>query len=449
MASILIIDDEPGITAAFAKFFRQNGGHAVVQSHTGEDGIAAWRRVRPDLTLLDVRLPDMSGFEVLDQLRAEAPVVIMITGHGDVPTAVRALQAGAENFLTKPVDLPLLQLAAERGIEKAQLRRLNRFIAQSRGASSSVVLGSSPQMRELASQIAVLAASDRTTGLILGESGTGKGAVAEQIHAASPRAQRPFVDVNCGSLTADSFDAELFGVQPGSNGDAARVGRIEVADGGTLFLDEVGDLDSHLQPKLTRVLEGKGFRRVGGTDDVMANVRVLAASSRDLPGEVSAKRFREDLYYRLAVMTVVLPPLRARPRDDLIVLVGHLLQSVANEVPGAPVRIADEAFEHLLRYPWPGNIRELRNVLERALLLARGRDAISAEFLPAEVRGATGAQVEYHAPRSLSDVERAHIDRVLRAHNQNRTRAAKELGISRATLIKKIRRYHLTPDDRD
>ncbi|HKS06413.1 MAG TPA: sigma-54 dependent transcriptional regulator [Gemmatimonadaceae bacterium] len=447
MASILIIDDEAAITSAFAMFFRQNGGHVVTEAHTGIDGVNEWRRVRPDLTLLDVRLPDMTGFEVLERLRAETPVVIMITAHGDVPMAVKALQSGAENFLTKPVDLPLLQLAAERGLEKASLRRLNRYIQESRAGSASVVMGSSPMMRDLASQIEVLAASDRTTGLILGESGTGKGAVAELIHSTSSRAAKAFVDVNCGALTADSLDSELFGVERIDDAHESRPGRIEIADGGTLFLDEIGDLDAHLQPKLIRVLEHKSFRRVGGAQEIAANVRVLAATSKDLVAEVNAQRFREDLYYRLSVMPVSLPPLRARTREDLVELVGHVLRALEPHLPGAPGGVSDEALEYLLRYSWPGNIRELRNVLERALLLGRGRDAVGPEHLPAEVRGATGAQVEHHVARSLNDIERAHIDRTLRALNFNRTHAAKELGISRATLIKKIREYQIPGRD--
>jgi transcriptional regulator with PAS, ATPase and Fis domain len=256
---------------------------------------------------------------------------------------------------------------------------------------------------------------------------------------------RSFVDINCGALTSASLDSELFGVERGSDGSReTRVGRIEVADGGTLFLDEVGDLDAQLQPKLIRVLDGRSFRRVDGNAEITANVRVLASTSRDLAADVNEQRFREDLYYRLNVMPVVLPPLRARTGDDVAELIANLLGSLSPMVPGAPQRMTDATLEHLLRYPWPGNIRELRNVLERALLFARGRATVDVEHLPAEVRAATGAQVEHHAPRSLVDVERAHIDRTLRAHNQNRTHAARALGISRATLIKKIREYQLT-----
>jgi two-component system response regulator HydG len=390
----------------------------------------------------------MTGFGVLDALRPDNPVVIMVTAHGDVPMAVNALQSGAENFLTKPVDLSLLQLAVERGFEKASLRRLSQFMTRSGTRAPRIMLGASPIMRELSAQIEVLAASDKTTGLILGESGTGKGRVAELIHATSARSGRPFVEVNCGALAADTLDAELFGStgrRAADEGDDAhaRIGRMEVADGGTLFLDEVGDLDAHAQPKLIRVLEGKSFRRVGGTQEIASNVRVLAASSKDLVAEVNAHRFREDLYYRLSVMPVVLPPLRAWAREDLVELVGQLLRELAPQLASAPHAVSDEALDRLLRYSWPGNIRELRNALERALLLSRGRAAIDVEHLPTEVRGAPRASTEHHVARSLDDIERTHIERTLRANQDNRTRAARELGISRATLIKKIRKYQI------
>jgi DNA-binding NtrC family response regulator len=444
MANILIVDDETSITAAFATFFRQHGAHTVVEAHTAEEGIAAWRRTRPDLTLLDVRLPDGTGFDVLEALQEHDPVVIMITAYGDVPMAVRALQSGAENFLTKPVDLSLLQLAAERGLEKSALRRLNRLVSDRRG-DQRLVLGGSPVMREIAGQIDLLAQNDRTVGLLLGESGTGKGRVAEYIHGAGPRAAKPFVDVNCGALNADSLDIELFGDE---RGGVARPGLIETAAGGTLFLDEIGDLDAQLQPKIIRVLEGRGLRRVGGTEEYPSDVRIIAASSRDLAAAVTAGRFREDLFYRLSILPVTLLPLRARSHEDLVELVGAILRDLSAQIGGAPPSITDGALEHLLRYAWPGNVRELRNVLERALLLARGATSIAVEHLPHEVRSATGVQVEHHVPKSLEDVERVHIDRTLRAHDYNRTHAAKELGISRATLIKKIQLYHLAKSGR-
>ena len=445
MASILIIDDEVAIASAFAMFFRHDGAHVVTEAHTGAEGIEAYKRVRPDLVLLDVRLPDMTGFDVLSKIREDNPVVIMVTAYGDVPMAVDALHRGAENFLTKPVDLSHLAAAAERALEKASLRRMNRYLSDRRGSGADLLLGSSAAMRELSAQISLLAASDRTTALIVGESGSGKGRVAELVHAQSPRSAKPFVQVNCAALTAESLDSELFGVESSTDGTGGptKRGLFEIADGGTLFLDEIGDLDSHLQPKLLRVLEGKGFRRHGGTTEITPNVRVIAATSKDLVNEVTTGRFREDLYYRLSVMPINLPPLRARSREDLVDLAAHLLDELSPTVPGAPTMIGDDALDAILRYAWPGNIRELRNVLERAMLLARGQAKIELAHLPREVQGASGADVAHHVPRSLAEVEKAHIDRTLKANAHNRTHAAKELGISRATLIKKIKEYNL------
>ncbi len=444
MASILIIDDEVPITEAFGTFFRTLG-YTVHAAHTGAAGVDAYFRLRPDLVLLDVRLPDITGFDVLDRIRSDHPVVVMITGYGDVEMAVEALHKGAENFLMKPVDLSHLEAATRRALEKAELRRLHRVLTGGHRGAPGTLLGTSPAMRELDAQCALLAASERTTGLIVGERGAGKGRVAELVHARSARAARPFVQVNCAALTPEGLEAELFGV----DGRDGRRGLVDAAAGGTLFLDEVSELAPSLQPRLLRLLEGKGFRRVGGNTDLPADVRVLAASSRDLSREVAAGRIREDLYYRLAVMPLVIPPLRTRSREDVVELVGDILDELAPALAGAPARLEEDALEAILRHAWPGNIRELRNALERAMLLARGRDAIALEHLPREVVGASGAHVAHHEPRSLAEVEKAHIDRTLRWHQHNRTHAARELGISRATLIKKIREYALDEPARD
>lgn len=443
MSSVLIVDDERDITSFLGAFFERKG-HQVMKAYTGEEAVTLIKQRRPDLVLLDLRLPDISGFDVLERVREENPVVIMITGHGDVSLAVRAMQAGAESFLTKPVELAHLGAAAERAFEKAHLRRMNLYLSERRGAlPARALLGSSPPMRELAAQIDLLARSDRTTVLLVGEVGTGKGRVADAMHRQSPRAAQRFIEVNCAALTAASLDSELFGVEQGTSpdGDVYRPGLLEVASGGTLFLDEIGDLDAHLQPKLLRVLEGKSFRRQGGTREVQVDVRLIAATSRDLVAEVTAGRFREDLYYRLSVMPISLPPLRARAREDLLEQIAHLIEELHVNLPEGPTELEDDALERLLKYSWPGNIREMRNVLERAMIVGRGAPAIAAAHLAAEVRDASGLNVEHHVPRTLAEVERQHIDRTLRAHEGNRTRAAKELGISRATLIKKIKEY--------
>ncbi len=451
MASVLIVDDEPSITQALGTFFERSGGHVVTAAHSGAEGIATFERARPDIVLLDVRLPDMTGFDVLAHIRDANPVVIMVTGYGDVALAVQAMQNGAENFLTKPVDLAHLGAVAERAFEKARLRQMNRYLTSRHGTSSAeLTLGVSRPMQELAAQIDMVAASDRTTVLLIGESGSGKGRVAELIHARSPRAPHPFVEVNCAALSATSLDVELFGQDRSGaeeNGSTPhrefKPGLFEVADGGTLFLDEVADLASHLQPKLLRILEGKSFRRVGGTLEVMANTRLIAATSKDLVNEVTAGTFREDLYYRLNVMPVYLPPLRARSREDLLELVARILDELRPMLPEAPSAVGEGALDRMLRYGWPGNIRELRNVLERAMIMSRGQSEIGPQHLPGDVREATGNTVDHHVPKSLEEVERTHIERTLRAHAGNRTHTARELGISRATLIKKIKVFGL------
>jgi DNA-binding NtrC family response regulator len=449
MASVLIVDDERQITDAFAAFFERHGNHTVTCAYTGAEGIAAYEASHPDLVLLDLRLPDMTGFDVYARIREHAPVVIMISGHGDVPLAVQALQSGAENFLPQPVELPHLAVAAERAFEKVRLRQLNQYLSDRRsGVAATFALGSSSVMRDLAAQVELLAASDRTTVLLLGESGSGKGRVAELIHAHSPRRTQAFVEVNCAALAADALEVALFGqdivVANGDRGEP-RAGLFEVAAGGTLFLDEIGEVGTHLQARLLRVLEGKAFRRVGGTREITVDVRIIAATNRDLVTEVNESRFREDLYYRLSVMPLYLPPLRARSREDLVELMGRIVDDLRPHLPAAPHAISDDALDRLLRHAWPGNIRELRNVLERAMIVGRGADRIDVRHLPVEVRDSSAPNSDHHVARTLSEVERAHIERTLRAHNANRTHAARELGISRATLIKKIKEYGLTP----
>ena len=449
MASVLIIDDEQAITSALGTYFERSG-HDVMVAHSGEDGVTCVRRAHPDLVLLDLRLPDLSGFEVLDRIREFNSVVIMITGFGEVPDAVRAMQAGAESFLTKPIELAHLGATADRAFEKVRLRQMNRYLTDRRGRlPATALLGSSAPMRELAQQIELLARSERTTVLITGESGTGKGYVAETIHRASSRGERPMVEVNCAALSGTTLDGELFGqeLSSGNGTDALKQGLLDIAAGASLFLDEIGDLDPALQPKLLRVLEGKSFRRLGGTREITVDTRLIAATGKDLVSEVTAGNFREDLYYRLSVMPINLPPLRARSREDLLELIAHLVEELRPNLADAPTELEDEALERLLKYAWPGNIREMRNVLERAMIMARGVARVGAEHLPTEVREASGAGVEHHVPRTLSEVERIHIDRTLRAHNANRTRAARELGISRATLIKKIKEYGLESND--
>ncbi|MBA3671239.1 MAG: sigma-54-dependent Fis family transcriptional regulator [Gemmatimonadaceae bacterium] len=441
MAKILIVDDEPEILTVLGRFF-ERAGHDVLRARTGIKAVELVQAEHPSVVLLDLRLPDISGFDVLERTREQRPVVIMITGHGDIPLAVQAMQAGAEGFLTKPVELAHLGPVVERALEKAQLREL-RCAASTRSgrAAAEMLLGSSPPMRELTQQVELLARSERTVALLVGEPGVGKARTARAIHALSPRCTRPFHELDCALRPEELLESELFGTERAVDGPLP--GLFEAADGGTLFLDEIAALPASLQPTLLGVLESGRVRRAAGTRELSVDVRLIAATVRDLATEVTENRFREDLYYRLGVMPLHLPPLRARAPEDVCETVAALHAELALELADAPREITEEALETIGRYPWPGNVRELRNVLERALLMARGESSIDVKHLAAEVRGITVDDAKSHVSRSLAEVERIHIERTLIAHDANRTRAARELGISRATLIKKIREYGL------
>src|SRR5947207_2809198 len=365
--TLLLVDDDPAVLRAIGDYFERIG-YEVWREGTGEEAMETYRRVRPDVVVLDLHLPDASGLVVLERLRREGAAVILLTGQGDIETAVKAMQLGAENFLTKPVDMTHLAAAAARVAEKVRLRRQNALLRAREHLGQRVeTLGVSPGMQELERQVQLLAASDRTTVLLTGESGTGKGWVARIVHSLSPRAAGPFVEVNCAGLSATFLESELFGHERGACTDAKerRQGLFELADRGTIFLDEIGDLASELQPKLLKVLETKTFRRLGGSREMTVDVRLVAATNRDLVADVHAGRFREDLYYRLSVMPLRLPAVRERSRDDRLALLTRILADFAPQMPGCPSACSAEALDRLLSAPWPGHVREMRNVIER------------------------------------------------------------------------------------
>lgn len=444
--SVLLIDDDVDVLRSIGNYFEKLG-YEVTRELSGEAGLATFERIRPEVVVLDLALPGMDGMEVLEALRERGAAVILLTGQSDIATAVRAMQLGAENFLTKPVDMAHLAAATARVSDKVRLRRVNQTLLEQgideRGPES---LGSSGQMQEIAHQIHLLGQSERTTVLLTGESGTGKGWVARMIHDVGPRAKEPFVEVNCAGLNATFLDSELFGHEKGAYTDAKerKQGLFEIADRGTIFLDEIGDLVPELQPKLLKVLETKTFRRLGGTRETTVDVRLIAATNRNLHEAVEQGRFREDLYYRLSVMPLHLPAVRDRTREDRLALITRIVADLRRELPDGPSTLTAEVLDRLVQYPWPGNVREMRNVLERGLILGRGAHALSVEHLPGEFRARPGVGDRRHTPLSLDDLERQHIDRTLKHHGGNRTRAAQELGISRATLINKIKRYGIT-----
>jgi two-component system response regulator HydG len=443
--SILLIDDDADLLRAVGDYFEKLG-YEVYRAATGSDGVATYARERPDVVLLDLFLPDGEGLVFLEGLRRQDAAVIMLTGHGDVNTAVRAMQLGAENFLAKPVDMTHLAAAVARVGDKVRLTRRHALLRaqQDRAGDLGEVLGVSPAMRDIGRQVEMLAQSDRTSVLLTGESGTGKGYVARRIHNLSARRQQAFVDVNCAGLSATFLDSELFGHEKGAFTDARerKMGLLEVADRGTVFLDEIGELALELQPKLLKVLESKSFRRLGGTRELTVDVRLITATNRNLDQAVASGAFREDLYYRLAVMPLHLPPLRERAKEDRLALIQRFFADLATGFPDAPPEMTTEALDRLLAYQWPGNIRELRNVIERSLIMARGAKKLGPEHLPGDLARRLPDPSRGH-PVPLAEIEKRHIERTLRRHGGNRTRAAEELGISRATLINKIKVFAL------
>jgi two-component system, NtrC family, response regulator AtoC len=444
--SVLLIDDDVDVLRTVGQVF-ERAGYEVARELTAESGLAAYDRLHPEVVVLDLHLPGMNGLDALVKFKERNAAVILLTGHGEISTAVEAMQRGAENFLSKPVDMSHMLAAVARVADKVRLRRLNELLLlRSSPGDGLESLGESPAMRDLVRQVGLIALSDRTAVLLRGEPGVGKRWMAGMIHSLSPRSSGPIVEVQVWGKTPAGLDAELFGAERASEQEARerRPGLVETAEGGSLVIPEIADLPAELQPKLLRLLETRSFRRVGGGRELTADVRVIAATSHDLDAMIEAGTFREDLAYRLSVMPLSLPPLRERTREDRLSMVLTLVNELQRDVSGAAPAIGPDALERLLAHPWLGNTRELRNVLERALILARGQSLVGLEHLPGDFRNRPGPGDRRHTPMTLDELERAHIERTLRHHVGNRTRAAQELGISRATLINKIRRYAIT-----
>ena len=446
---LLIVDDDDLLRQALAKRF-QRQGLAVTVAACGAEALALAEAARHDVALLDLHLPDLSGIDVLARLKELQPELeaLMLTAHGSIETAIQAMRRGAYDYLTKPVNPAELEVHLHKAYEKVQLaRRERQWAAQLAFESERYrLVGSSPALRRVVQLLEKVAPTDATV-LIRGPSGTGKELVARALHHNSPRRERPLVTVNCAALQETLLESELFGHEKGAftGAVAAKEGLIEVAEGGTLFIDEVAELAPGLQAKLLRVLEDGHYRRVGGTQEARADVRVLAATNQDLEQRQQAGRFRADLYYRLNVVAVRLPPLRERP-EDVPELVAHFLAT--RRVGPQPFRLQPEALAALRGYDWPGNVRELANVIERAQILAEG-ETITVDDLPENLAEFAGAAAPGGDPRHLREAERRHVLSVLRAEKGNKVHAAKALGISRRALYRLIGKYHLTGETAD
>jgi DNA-binding NtrC family response regulator len=454
--TVLIVDDERTLARAIKAFLAESGYEAEVAGD-GEQALGLLESLRPDVVFSDVRLPGMTGIELLRRIRefdAAIPVVIM-TAYGTIEGAVEAVKLGAFDYLKKPVDLEELKLLADRARETSQLKQELSYY-RSRAAQPvrfGEVIGHSPAIRGVLEQARQIAALEETPPvLIVGETGTGKGLVARTIHASSPRSARPFIEVNCTALPATLMEAELFGHERGAFTDAkeSKLGLFEAAEGGFLFLDEVGDIELSLQGKLLKAVEERSVRRVGGIRDRRIDVRILAASNRDLEKDAQGERFRRDLYFRLAVIILRLPPLRERG-EDILFLAEHFLRRFNAKYGKAAHGFDPRARERLLAYPWPGNVRELSHVMERAVLWSRG-DLLGSEHLSLEIPAAPaepapqadgrGASESLQPPGTdLESWERTLIERALRESDGNQTRAAQRLGISRDTLRYRLKKY--------
>lgn len=441
---ILIVDDEPEVREGLVEFLRDEGFETTGAATLG-DARQACSRSYFDLVLLDLRLPDGSGLDLLAELRGpDAPPVIVVTAFPEVQTAIRALKMGAYDYVNKPFDLDDILLVVKRALETRELReKVTSFRQEQKQRlrhSLDRIVGDSPALAKLRREIDLVASSGATTVLILGESGVGKELVAEAIHFRGDRCDGPLVKLNCAAIPLNLLESELFGHEKGAFTDArtTQKGMFELAHLGTLFLDEIAELDVRLQAKLLRVLEDRTIIRVGGQRPIAVDVRIVAATNRDLQARIRGGEFREDLYYRLNVFPFLIPPLRERT-EDILPLAELFLREFLTRVPGKSCRLTEDAKRKLRSYHWPGNARELRNVVERTVLLHAGGEITAADILVG-----TGRLFEPSCAgpvTTLSEVEREHILRVYRQSGGNKTQTAELLGINRLTLRRKLKEF--------
>jgi len=445
---VLIVDDEPSARKILQGRLQLMNVQALVASN-GSEALERIREEAPGVILLDLQMPKMSGLDVLRSLKREGlePTVIVVTAHATIEVAVEAMKEGAYDFITKPIDSQHLEIVLRKAFERESLRARSRLLQAETEDRRIRVIAENSTMKQLL-QLARRAADSNSTILLLGESGTGKEVLARSIHQWSPRSHYPFTVVNCVAIPEQLLESELFGHERGAFTGAHQLkrGRFEIADRGTIFLDEIGEVPVGIQTKLLRVLQHREFERVGGTRPIKADIRVIAATNSDLERAVREGRFREDLYYRLNVVSIKLPPLRER-KEDIPALVDYFLRKSAGELKKPLKRLALGAVDGLMAYHWPGNIRELENVVERAMVLSIG-DQIGLEDLPLQI--ATGPRresfkgKEFH--EAVKEFKRWAIQDALKRSNGNQTKAAELLGLQRTYLVKLVRLLEVKAD---
>ncbi|MCG6918771.1 MAG: sigma-54 dependent transcriptional regulator [Deltaproteobacteria bacterium] len=444
---ILIVDDEPNIRQGLAEAL-EGQGYEIEQAPSGEVALEIVRLNPFDLVLVDLVMEEMDGIEVLREISRQWPQteVVIITAHGTIETAVKALKEGAYDYLTKPINVKRFRTYIHNILRAHELQEENRRLREQLRTEQeySQIIGRSEKLLTILEMIEQLAPTDVTI-LIEGESGTGKELVAHAIHQKSGRGQEPFISVNCGALPRELIGSELFGHEKGAFTGASqkKQGRFELADRGSLFLDEIAEMDLEAQVTLLRILEEGRFRRIGGTREVKVNVRVIAATNKSLQEQVRQGRFREDLFYRLNVVRMSLPPLRER-REDIIPLTQHFLDTFSAKYHKPDLKLASELSERLSQYQWPGNIRELKNCIERAVILAR-EPLIGLDLLPERLQRESDlpAREGISVGSSLAEMEREMIRQTLEHTGGHRKRTAEILGISERDLYYKLKKYQL------
>ncbi|AOT69139.1 sigma-54-dependent transcriptional regulator [Geosporobacter ferrireducens] len=445
MKKILIADDEKNMIWAMKKALKDER-YRLITASDGEEAVKTVQAEEPDLILLDLRMPKMDGMEALREIRKinDKIPIIMLTAHGTMESAIEAMKLGALDYLSKPFDIDELKIIIEKALNIGNMQQQIEFLTEElQRSTGKSIIGTSDKIKAVLEIVNRVAVSNATV-LITGESGTGKELIANAIHHNSNRKDKPYIKVNCGALPEGLLESELFGHEKGAftGAIARKPGRFERAEGGTIFLDEVGELTPAVQVKLLRVLQEKEFERVGGVETIKADVRVIAATNRDLKEMVAQGTFREDLFYRLNVIPIELPPLRER-KVDIPPLIDYFAEKLCKEMGRSKIRFDQEAIDILVNYPWQGNIRELENVIERIVILNQGEQVVK-EVLPKEIIFQNSEVKDFILPEEgiqLEQLEKSFIEQALERTDHNQTQAAKLLGITRHTLIYRMEKH--------